>query len=587
MKITLPFLLFIVTLLPLTMFSQNQNLVEIERIRPDDVRMAGFQLETAQKIKIEAAGVFQESQSKQLIVGYPWILKAESREVVWEFQSVDYEGGRIKTQEEKVDLELPAGVYEVYYASYPYYRSRWGEHDDWDDGHGIVGHFFEWLFWERRHRTNDGFDRELYDNFKIIVQGNGNQLSRTDVLENIRKIQAQAAVSLKGNKDEIFVQRGFEIKQTTTVNIYCIGEAHERAQYDFGWIVDLNNRQRLWQLDYRNSEHAGGADKNRMVKKQMELEPGKYAAVYVTDDSHSPREWNSPPASDPYFWGLTITAQDENTTLVSFEYTPFVEKNVIVSMTKIRDDQFTTEGFTLKKPMKLHIYSLGEGRDGDMFDYGWIIDAQTRKKVWKMSYRDTEHAGGAMKNRLYDGVIDLPAGNYLVYYVTDGSHSYRDWNTSPPYNPVNWGITVSVVNGDFDRNNVSSFQDENNQAILAKIARVRNDENIHETFSLTEAGKIRIYALGEGSRGRMYDYGWIEDKRSGKVIWEMSYRITEHAGGARKNRIYNDLIQLESGEYRLYYESDDSHAFSDWNDTPPNDPVNWGITLFQANQVNN
>ena len=54
MKITLPFLLFIVTLLPLTMFSQDQNLVKLERIRPNDVRMAGFKLETAQKIKIEA-----------------------------------------------------------------------------------------------------------------------------------------------------------------------------------------------------------------------------------------------------------------------------------------------------------------------------------------------------------------------------------------------------------------------------------------------------------------------------------------------------------------------------------------------------
>jgi hypothetical protein len=239
----------------------------------------------------------------------------------------------------------------------------------------------------------------------------------------------------------------------------------------------------------------------------------------------------------------------------------------------------------LKKPAKLQIYAIGEGRDGDMFDYGWIIDAQTREKVWKMRYRDTEHAGGASKNRLYDGVIDLEAGDYLVYYVTDGSHSYRDWNSTPPYDRANWGITVAAVDGSLD--NVKPFREEDNKAILAKITRVRNDENIRETFSLDDNGTVRIYALGEGTRGRMYDYGWIEDRNSGKVVWEMSYRITEHAGGARKNRLYNDLIQLERGEYSLNFESDDSHAYNDWNDTPPYDPVNWGITIFRANRINN
>jgi len=118
---------------------------------------------------------------------------------------------------------------------------------------------------------------------------------------------------------------------------------------------------------------------------------------------------------------------------------------------------------------------------------------------------------------------------------------------------------------------------------VASIARVRSAENIHESFTLPEDGMIRVYALGEGIRGKMYDYGWIEESGSGKVVWEMGYRMTDHAGGARKNRIYNDVIHLKKGEYRLFYQSDDSHAFNDWNDSPPHDPGHWGITLYRVN----
>jgi hypothetical protein len=89
-----------------------------------------------------------------------------------------------------------------------------------------------------------------------------------------------------------------------------------------------------------------------------------------------------------------------------------------------------------------------------------------------------------------------------------------------------------------------------------------------------------LYALGEGTDGSMYDYGWIEDSNSGRVVWDMSYRRTRYAGGARKNRLIDDTISLPKGEYEVFYESDDSHSFNDWNDTPPWDLMNWGISVY-------
>jgi hypothetical protein len=80
----------------------------------------------------------------------------------------------------------------------------------------------------------------------------------------------------------------------------------------------------------------------------------------------------------------------------------------------------------------------------------------------------------------------------------------------------------------------------------------------------------------------MYDYGWIEEAKTGKTVWEMTYHMTEHAGGAEKNRQYNGTMMLMAGEYVLRYKSDDSHSFEGWNEDPPSDPFNWGITVYDA-----
>ena len=91
------------------------------------------------------------------------------------------------------------------------------------------------------------------------------------------------------------------------------------------------------------------------------------------------------------------------------------------------------------------LFSLGEGTSGEMHDYAWIEDANTGRTVWEMTYRKTRRAGGARKNRIFDETVYLKAGEYLVFYRSDGSHSFEDWNASPPHDPINWGVTLSVV----------------------------------------------------------------------------------------------------------------------------------------------
>lgn len=97
---------------------------------------------------------------------------------------------------------------------------------------------------------------------------------------------------------------------------------------------------------------------------------------------------------------------------------------------------------TLRRPYDLRIVCLGEGLDKRMYDYGWIEDADTGDLVWEMKYMQSRPAGGAPKNRYVETIITLPAGRYRVHYQTDGSHSFPDWNDTPPDHREMWGITI-------------------------------------------------------------------------------------------------------------------------------------------------
>jgi hypothetical protein len=201
-----------------------------------------------------------------------------------------------------------------------------------------------------------------------------------------------------------------------------------------------------------------------------------------------------------------------------------------------------------------------------------------------MEYDETEHAGGDQKNRMVNRVMHLDRGSYIVYFVTDGSHSFKDWNTAPPFDPEHWGISLSAVGEGFNAKDVSSYEERADRSALAQIIRVGNDERRREHFTLSKTSSIHIYALGEGQSGEMADYAWIEDADTRREVWEMTYRMTEHAGGAGKNRVFNGTISLPRGEYTVFYETDGSHAFGDWNDDPPDDSASWGVTITLAEE---
>ena len=578
-KLTIVTRTLLLAALPATLLAQAPPvLVSIGDLSPQELRTEGFALSAPQTVHIEAVGAAEVRDEKIWIRGEhdpgywrgnAWILNARTREVVWELRRADTKGGRKQLERFAGSLQLPAGQYEVYYASYSGLSNQ--------NGGGL-----RWLIGTLK--KDEHYDHGMSENFRLIVRGEGRALTQPELQRLRDDYRSSAIVKLTTLRSSQYDQIGFQLSKPTEVEIYALGEADADTNFDYGWIVNADTREKVWMMQFRRSQPAGGARKNRVAHETRVLPAGRYAALYALDDSHDTREWNAAPPFDPSFWGLTVRVKPEDrANVTTFAYDPTPAEQAIVALTRMRDSETRTQGFTLTRPMDVRVYALGEGSENGMNDYGWILDAATRKRVWVMDYDRTEHAGGAEKNRLAEQVLQLPAGSYIVYYQTDDSHAFRSWNSTPPVGADDWGISVFPASGELDRSALAPFTESAAEStnVIAQLVNVGDEEQRSRTFSLGSDADLRIYALGEGTSGEMFDYAWIENARTGRVVWEMTYRMTSHAGGAQKNRLYDDVIRLPAGEYVLRYQSDGSHSKSGWNADPPFDPAKWGATVYQ------
>jgi len=548
------------------------TIAEINDLEPEELVMVAFEIQEDMDVRIEAVG--GRSRNNDRMYGYPWIIDATTRQVVWSMDeefSRRFEGSTY-LREIDDDIELAKGMYELYFYSGHLSGSIK------IDALGDLKDLLKDLLGSRDKYS----DRELTGEFYVRLTSDSDQF---------RKITREsgpppATIAIIEPDNDAYEHQGFVLDREVELVVYCGGEYSEWSEMmvDWGWIVDAPSRERVWEMDRWNSDWAGGAEKNRVAKETITLPAGEYIAYYVTDDSHTYGDWNENPPYDPEAWGLRIWPVNPRDADAIRPADIEFEEDVVVEMTRVCDNEFLSQGIRLKSPTELHIYAIGEDdRYSDrLADHGWISDAETGRRVWKMDDDNTEYAGGATKNRKFDGMITLDEGEYVVHYATDGSHSYCDWNASPPYDQRAYGITISVGKGMAAENRIELWDSSRGPAgALASITCVTDNERRKQRFSLEKVTRVRIRALGEGDRDDMYDYGWIENADDGTVSWEMTYRKTVNGGGADKNRLVNQTVLLDKGNYVVYYVTDGSHSCNDWNDDPPDDPFAWGIIITE------
>jgi hypothetical protein len=447
------------TLLLASTAGQAGVIARIERPEPYDLRVVGFELPRDCAVSIEAQGLgfratntfwiwrWDDADAEANRIAYAWLLDANTRRPVWIMDSSnsepDEDNPYILRADSRVDLR--AGRYELYYFS----GVEWLRDDRSEERTGESW----WSSVFGRDRPSRGQVEDALATGHAIVSAEG--LTRRDVPAfEVTGAIPQALILQQQLGDSTLLVSGFELDRPTDLRLYGLIEKvrGQQSASDFGWIIDALTREVVWNANNADLEEAGGADKNRLFDEQLRLQPGRYVVYYGTDSSHSYGRFNAPPPNDPPNWGITILP-GSNFTVGSFEsFDPVEGGEALIEISEVGDEQSIDRAFRMKGPGTLHVLALGEyGADDDQFyDHGWISDASTGETFWGMTGGNTMGAGGAEKNRRFDGLIELPAGDYVAHYVTDGSHSFDQWNQEAPFEPENWGITIRPGPG-FDR----------------------------------------------------------------------------------------------------------------------------------------
>lgn len=568
--------------------SGAETVITIKDLESGDLKSAPFTVTRDADLQVRAIGA--ERKSSEAMFAYAWILDVQTRRVVWsldeEFTSA-VKGSEL-LREFSDELRFKAGTYEVYFfAGDPYFGGYIGDQKVRD----LLDALGAWLdkgSAKGEASWRSGVSEEVNKRLMVSIQGDAAVLRRIDKPAGPRPI-----ISLLSPGNDAYLSAGFSLPREMDLEIYALGEYSfgDEQLVDRGWIINAATRERVWDMTRHNTDWAGGAEKNRRARERLRFPSGNYVAYYVTDDSHTLGQWNANPPFDPGAWGLQIFAVNESDAAVIVGYEDAYDTSPLIRLTRVGDNALVTKAFRVESPARLRVYAIGEyDRFSDrMADYGWITRADRSEKIWIMKGDNSEPAGGAAKNRQAEAIIELDPGEYVAYYTTDGSHSYAGgWNSSPPYDQQSYGLSLFPAESGA-KVRVIAIDNTRLRApdALAAVLDVRNHEERSASFSLTSPTRVRIHAVGEGTRSGMADYGWIEDSRTGHIVWEMTYRKTEHAGGASKNRMVNQTILLDKGEYILHYVTDDSHAFGSWNAAAPDDPTFWGITVTAIDRAGN
>ncbi|MHB8080060.1 MAG: hypothetical protein ACYDIE_12490 [Candidatus Krumholzibacteriia bacterium] len=380
------------------------------------------------------------------------------------------------------------------------------------------------------------------------------------------------------------------------------------------WILDAGTRRPVWSLADRAREPAPDDRHLRVADDRLRLAPGRYALYLfggtqargeapfrrlgnVLNDladliSHDNPGRDPQPYFDRCFVAVSPAPGASAGALAPLTAAPGATApgepaaGALLDLTRAPGDTVLARAFRLARPtaLRLRAYAEAGGDSTRLHDWAWIEDAATGAPAWLLDAARTRPAGGARKNRVFEGEVRLPAGDYVARFVTDDSHAWGAWNAAPPPDPDAWGLAIfpgeGGAAGDLQPLGLDAVRRAPDR--LATLTMVRNREDRRQEFALAGATRVRLEALLEGLDDSMADRAWIAEAATGRRIWTLDYAATAPAGGADKNRRFTGEIDLPAGRYIAHVRCDDSHAFGGWNADPPPEAWRWGLVVTVA-----
>jgi hypothetical protein len=379
----------------------------------------------------------------------------------------------------------------------------------------------------------------------------------------------------------------FQISERVTVIIGATGSVDERRSGEMGlaaypWITRNNTGEVVWKMDSSNAEQEGSLA--HVKGDELVLEAGTYTLNFVSYGQLLRRS-RAPFWNDKRKWRVMIQSSENGDALKPITGVLSTDSgDQIWAATALGRNETKEYFFEVLRPAELEIYAIGQLSSGDgirTVDYSLIEDAVTGQVVWYFSRDNTEWAGGAQENRVYEGKVGMQPGIYRTFVVTDSRHNYGSWEANPPYDPGGWGIRLSSPN----RDRIAMFDPWMQDEPVIAFTQVGDDARRQTNFTVHRTSPVMLHAMGEiTGPNNGYDLAWLdqlEDDGGARTIWEMTYENSVTAGGASKNRKAVTVLHLEPGDYALHYKSDGSHSYERWNASAPDNPERWGVALFQ------
>jgi hypothetical protein len=256
----------------------------IERV--GDVACIRKPFTVSRAVRALARGYGEESEHD--LVDFGWIESARDLSPVWSMRREPslYAGGSGKNRLVQEVLNLPPGDYNLCYAT--------------DDSHS----FGSW-------NAEPPWEPEAWG-ITLAALPPANSGSSDAPRGAIRPASPDndlAVVSLAPMRSDERKVKRFDILEPARVVPVAEGEAEGTEMADYGWLENDGTGRKLWEMRYRDTVHAGGADKNRLARATLDLPKGTYSLHFETDGSHAFGDWNDDPPDQPDLWGVTLIEQ--------------------------------------------------------------------------------------------------------------------------------------------------------------------------------------------------------------------------------------------------------------------------------------
>jgi hypothetical protein len=532
----------------------NQVLSIVKPRNLNDMKI-GFTVDKDLSLIVYSFGEY--SENGDVFMDGAKIINANTRERVWAMErwNTDWGGGALKNRCFHDDIKLSKGQYILHY-----WTDDSHTYDDWSGSPP-----YDPNFW------GVTLAAESAEDMAFVKQSD---------IEKRKKILVQI-VKVGDNAN---LERSFDLKEDIKFNVYAIGEGKRDYMYDFAWIEKLENGEIVWKMIESETDHAGGASKNRVYDGIIELTKGKYTLHYKSDGSHSYRSWNEAQPSDPRHYGVTLFAYDpdfdpdiiEVGELKTGQYKVKYLKDGEHVIPSVKAPRYEKQNLiVIQNKMKKELMALRSDHQKMLQEL--ILDME-------MSFAEPEEIED-LKEQIDD--LNEEYLNEIQVLVVELDEVGEDWSEMKDiqdqipelehdYLTEIQDIRQKVARCSFKETTAPSMTAS---GFLVKMNGLGDNTCLKTIFKVDKPTKVRIYALGEGLNGQMYDFGWLISKKTGEVIWEMAFKKTDHAGGAYKNRIVDDIIMLDKGEYEAYFVTDNSHSYEEWNSTKPKDERGWGMTI--------